>query len=237
MAVGEHRTRIRSYPIRSHRQSSKNRSSILEFGQNLLRGILLPAGSRSAGRSLTELHVRPGRSRDLRQVTEVYNHYVERTAVTFEVVPALLSDRIAWFREHASTGRYRLLVATDGGDRVLGWATSSPFRPRAAYATTVEASVYCRPEFAGLGIGSRLYESLFESIQGEDIERVVAGVTLPNPASVRLHRRFGFRRVGTFHRVGRKLGRYWDVAWFERPLRPSGPEAEKGPRSPQVPAA
>jgi phosphinothricin acetyltransferase len=157
---------------------------------------------------------------------EVYNHYVAQTPVTFEVAPVHPSDRSAWLHEHSSGGRYRLLVATEGGGRIVGWATTSPFRPRAAYATTVEASVYCRAGFVGLGIGSRLYQGLFEAIQDEDIERIVAGVTLPNPASVRLHRSFGFRRVGTFHRVGRKFDRYWDVAWFERPLR-----------VPQVPAA
>ncbi len=185
----------------------------------------------------TKLFVRPGRRRDLAQVVEVYNHYVDRTAVTFEVVPVRPADRTAWFREHSSGGRYRLIVATDGQGRVIGWSTSSPFRPRAAYATTVEASVYCRPEFVGRGVGSRLYTALFSSIQEEDIERVVAGVTLPNRASVRLHRRFGFRRVGTFHRVGRKLGGSWDVAWFERPLRAPVEGRADAAHSPQVPAA
>jgi phosphinothricin acetyltransferase len=179
--------------------------------------------------AITNLELRAGRRRDLEQVLEVYNHYVERSAATFEVTPVRPAERLGWLREHSSGGRYRLWVAVDPGDRLHGWATSSPFRPRAAYATTVEASVYCRPESVGLGIGSRLYRTLFASIQGEDVERIVAGVTMPNPASVRLHRRFGFRRVGTFHRVGRKFDRYWDVAWYERPLRVSSEVA--GPSS------
>lgn len=166
-----------------------------------------------------EVELRVGRPGDLEGIFEVYNHYVHRSPATFEVDPVRRADRREWFREHSSSGRHRLWVATNLGDRVLGWATSSPFRPRAAYATTVETSVYCRPGFAGRGIGTRLYDALFASIQGEDIERAVAAVTLPNPASVRLHRRFGFRPVGTFHRVGRKFGRYWDVLWLERPLR------------------
>lgn len=187
---------------------------------------MLHPGIPARGGERTKLEIRPGRAGDLREIVEVYNHYVERTPVTFEVAALRPADRRAWFREHSCGGRYRLWVAADADTGVLGWATSGPFRPRAAYATTVEASVYCRPEFVGRGIGSKLYTSLFDSIREEDIERVVAGVTLPNPASVRLHLSFGFRRVGTFHRVGRKFGRYWDVAWFERPLR-----------LPQVPAA
>ena len=174
------------------------------------------------------VRVRPGRSADLPSVLDVYNHYVERSPATFEVALVRPSERAGWLHEHLAGGRYRLWVATDPEGLLVGWATSSPFRPRAAYATTVESSVYCRAGYEGRGIGSRLYESLFRSIAEEDIERVVAGITLPNPASVRLHRRFGFHRVGTFHRVGRKFDRFWDVAWFERPLRTSAP---------QVPAA
>ena len=158
----------------------------------------------------------------------MYNHYVETTPVTFEVRPVVPADRRAWFEEHSRGGRHRLVVAVDASEGVVGWATSSEFRPRAAYATTVEASVYCRAGFGRQGIGTRLYSTLFRAIDAEDIERIVAGVTLPNRASVRLHRKFGFRRVGTFHRVGRKFDRFWDVAWFERPLRLD---------LPQVPAA
>jgi phosphinothricin acetyltransferase len=161
--------------------------------------------------------VRAGEPSDLSEVLALYNHYVERTASTFEVSPVTSETRREWFREHSTAGRHRLLVASDPERRIVGWATTSPFRPRAAYATTVEASVYVRDGWSGQGIGSALYTRLFESIQEEDIERVVAGITLPNPASVALHRRFGFRHVGTFSRVGRKFGRYWDVAWYERP--------------------
>jgi phosphinothricin acetyltransferase len=167
---------------------------------------------------VSELEVRPGVVRDLSSIVAIYNHYVEHSAVTFDLVPVRPEDRVSWIHVHTSGGRHRLLVAIASG-RLVGWATTSPFRERAAYATTVESSVYCAPDHVRRGVGSRLYQALFESIAAEDIERIVAGVTTPNPASLRLHRRFGFRRVGTFHRVGRKFGRYWDVAWFERPLR------------------
>jgi phosphinothricin acetyltransferase len=78
--------------------------------------------------------------------------------------------------------------------------------------------VYCRADAVGRGIGTRLYEGLFEALLSEDIHRIVAGVSLPNPGSIALHQRFGFRPVGVFSSVGRKFDRYWDVAWFERPL-------------------
>lgn len=79
-------------------------------------------------------------------------------------------------------------------------------------------SVYCAPEAAGRGIGTLLYTSLFEALDGEDLHRAYAGIALPNEASARLHTRFGFRHVGTYEQVGRKFGKYWDVAWYEKKL-------------------
>ncbi len=171
------------------------------------------------------LVVRPAVAADLPALTDIYNHYVVNTTITFDLRPFEPAERRAWFDEHAPSGRHRLLVASrsdlsDGRDSsIWGYATTSRWRPKAAYDTTVEASVYCRTDAVGRGIGSQLYKALFESIASEDINRLVAGVSLPNPASVALHERFGFRQIGVFSGVGRKFGRYWDVAWFERPLR------------------
>lgn len=163
--------------------------------------------------------IRPARVSDLPEILAIYNHYVEQSAATFEVARLTVDDRRDWFGEHSRGGRHRLLVAVEGDGRLLGWATTSPFRARAAYATTVESSVYCRPGETGRGVGTHLYRAIFEAIRDEDVERIVAGIALPNPASVALHQRFAFRPVGTFTRVGRKFGQYWDVLWMERPAR------------------
>ena len=160
--------------------------------------------------------IRPATLSDLPALTEIYNHYIAHTTITFDLHPFEPDDRRAWFDDHSSTGRHRLLVAEEEGSGVLGYATTSRWRPKAAYDTTVESSVYCRPDAVGRGIGGTLYSALFESIGEEDVHRIVAGISQPNPASVALHVRFGFRQVGTFSSVGRKFGRYWDVAWFER---------------------
>ncbi len=169
-----------------------------------------------AGREMG-LDVRWGEERDLPEIVEIYNHYVIGSPATFEVEPLRPEDRRSWFEVHRTDPRHRLVVAAQAPGRILGWASTSEFRPRAAYATTVEASVYLRPEAVGQGVGSRLYASLFDAIRDADVERIVAGICLPNDACVALHRKFGFTRVGVFSRVGRKFGRYWDVAWFERP--------------------
>jgi phosphinothricin acetyltransferase len=181
--------------------------------------------------------IRDGRATDLEAVVRIYNHFVVNTPATFDLEPVRVEDRREWLAQHTSGGRHRLVVAEEGGE-VVGWATTSPFRPRAAYATTVESSVYCAPTSQGRGLGTRLYRHLFESLRTEDIERIVAGITLPNPASLTLHERFGFRTVGTFSRVGRKFGRYWDVRWLERPGEgPAGPDRDgKVPATPMGPA-
>jgi len=159
--------------------------------------------------------IRPAVAADLPPLTEIYNYYVIHTPVTFDIEPYTIARRAAWFDQFATSGRYRLWVAEENGV-VLGYASTARFRPKAAYETTVETSIYCAPDAIGKGIGTQLYRALFGAVQGEDIHMFVAGYTLPNPASAKLHERFGFQPVGVFAENGRKFGRYWDVAWNER---------------------
>jgi phosphinothricin acetyltransferase len=161
--------------------------------------------------------VRAARPTDLPALTDIYNHYVATSGVTFDTTPFTVQARQEWFSHYASTGPHRLLVAVDGDD-VLGYATSSPFRPKPGYASSVETSVYLRHDATGRGLGTMLYRALLEALADLGLHRAYAGVALPNDASVALHERLGFREVGTYVEVGRKLGRYWDVRWFERPL-------------------
>jgi phosphinothricin acetyltransferase len=150
---------------------------------------------------------------------DIYNHYVLTTPITFDTVTFTPDGRIDWLRSHPEDGPHRLLVAQDvSSARILGYATSSPFRPKAAYSTSVEVSVYCSDLARGRGVGTLLYKTLFEALAGEDVHRAYAGITQPNEASARLHARFGFSHVGTYAEVGRKFGRYWDVAWYEKAL-------------------
>jgi phosphinothricin acetyltransferase len=159
--------------------------------------------------------VRPARLDDLPRLTEIYNHYIVNTAITFDIEPVSVDDRRAWFAQFGSEGRHRLFVAETEGV-VQGYAGSHRFRTKAAYDTTVETTIYCTPEATGRGIGGKLYDALFAAIDGEDVRVAIAGITLPNEASVAIHTRFGFEPAGLMHDVGRKFGRYWDVLWMER---------------------
>jgi phosphinothricin acetyltransferase len=164
---------------------------------------------------LSGFAVRAARVGDLPRLTEVYNYYVVHSPATFDVDAKTLEQRREWFAQFAETGRHRLLVAEDGGV-VLGYAGTMRWRPKPAYDTTVETSIYCAPESLGRGVGVLLYAALFEAIAGEEVHRIVAGFVPPNPASAALHERFGFQPVGLFSEVGYKFGRYWDVCWMEK---------------------
>jgi phosphinothricin acetyltransferase len=166
-----------------------------------------------------EVQVRPGVEEDLKALTDLYNHYVRETPITFDTEPYTPEERRPWLLSHPEDGPHRLRVAADADSQeILGYATSSPYRAKPAYATSVETTVYVAPGAGGRGIGSLLYAALFEALAGEDLHRAYAGIAQPNEASARLHTRFGFRHVGTYREVGRKFGRYWDVAWYEKPL-------------------
>jgi phosphinothricin acetyltransferase len=79
-------------------------------------------------------------------------------------------------------------------------------------------TVYVAADATGKGIGTALYRDLFPRLAKQDVHRALAGITLPNPASLALHARFGFRQVAHFTENGRKLGRYWDVVWWEKEM-------------------
>lgn len=162
--------------------------------------------------------IRPAEDGDLEDLTRIYNHYVRETPATFDIEPYSLEDRRAWLADFDAAGPYRCWVAVGDG-RVEGWACTRQFRTKAAYDRTVETSVYLDPDRTGRGLGSRLYGALFESLADSSLHLAVGGVTLPNPASVALHRRFGFEPAGVLPEVGWKFGRYWDVAWFSKRLQ------------------
>jgi phosphinothricin acetyltransferase len=158
--------------------------------------------------------IRAAEDGDIPSLNEIYAHYVRDSHVTFDVEPTTEVARRTWLGEHPG-GRHRVVVAAVDGV-VVAFASSSPYRPRRAYDTTVETSAYVAPDHLGRGLGSALYAELLRGLEGEDVHRAVAGIALPNDASVALHRRFGFERIGRFTEQGRKFGRYWDVEWYER---------------------
>lgn len=173
---------------------------------------------RSSGSTqVGEVAFRAAEPQDLAAINRIYNRYVLGSHYTFDVEPTSMEWRAEWFSHYGREGRWRVMVAV-AADGVVGYATSSRFRPKPAYETSVETSIYLDPDAAGRGVGTGLYATLFASLEDEDVHRAYAGIALPNPASIALHERMGFKRVAYFTEQGRKFGRYWDVAWYEKAL-------------------
>ena len=154
----------------------------------------------------------------------IYAPYVTDTVITFETVPpdeAEMAGRIT-----AAVDSHAWLVLVDAG-RIAGYAYGSPYKARAAYRWSCEVSVYLELGRRRTGAGRMLYDELFTRLVARGFRTAVAGMTLPNDASVGLHRAMGFEPVGTYRRIGWKHRAWHDVAWTQRTLGVgSGPPAE-----------
>ncbi|MEE4361646.1 MAG: N-acetyltransferase family protein [Pseudomonadales bacterium] len=163
------------------------------------------------------MHIREGSAGDLPSLTDLYNHYVVNTAITFDLEPFTVEARSAWFERFGRTPRHRLLVLDDGSS-LLGYACSGALRPKAAYDRSVETSIYLDPAHCGQGHGRRLYGALLDLLAEAGVHRCYGVITAPNPASEQLHRSLGFQPIGRMSECGRKFDRWWDVIWMERTL-------------------
>lgn len=145
----------------------------------------------------------------------IYAPYVRETTVSFELVPPTpeqMAERIA-----AAQARHAWLVLEEDG-RVVGYAYANRFSARPAYRWSVEVSIYLDRDRHRTGGGRRLYEALLERLAERGYRRAMAGMSLPNDASVAFHRALGFEPVGTYRRVGWKQGAWRDVAWVQRTI-------------------
>jgi L-amino acid N-acyltransferase YncA len=156
--------------------------------------------------------IRNARATDAAAICHIYNHYILNTTITFEELPldvAEMAERIK-----ACTVNLPWIVLEEKG-AVTGYAYAGPWKARSAYRHTVESSVYLSAAETGRGLGTLLYEALFRQLREHTIHAVVAGITLPNQASVALHEKSGFVKVGHFREVGRKFNSWLDVGYWE----------------------
>ena len=173
-----------------------------------------------------DVQIRDARPDDAAACLAVYTPYVEQSVVSFEEVPPTLGEmrhRI----ENALQSHAWLVLETGG--RVRGYAYGGPYKERPAYRWACEVSVYLEPRRQRTGAGRALYEELFARLVERGFLTAVAGMTLPNPASVGLHTAMGFEPVGTWRRIGWKSGAWHDVHWMQRTLA-EGAEPPPDPR-------
>ena len=154
--------------------------------------------------------------RDADAVRAIYNVEVAESTVTFDLVPRTPAEQLAWIDEH--TGGHPAIVAVDGGGEVVGFASVSPYRPRPAYAPTVEDSVYVRRDHRGRGVGRLLLTDLVALARDHGFHSMIGRIVGGHDASIALHRACGFEEVGREREVGRKMGRWLDVVLMQKLL-------------------
>lgn len=159
--------------------------------------------------------VRPALPSDAERIREIYNVEVLGATVTFDLIPRSAEDQAAWMESHA--GVYPVIVAEDDGE-VVGFASLSPYRPRPAYSTTVEDSVYVATSHRGAGVGKLLLAELVERGKAHGFHSIIGRIVGDHAASIALHRSCGFELVGIEREVGRKFSKWLDVAVMQRLL-------------------
>ena len=162
-----------------------------------------------------EVVIRAAERRDADGIRTVYNHYVNESTTLFDMVPRTLDEQVQWIDEHS--GVHPALVAELDG-QIVGFGSLSSFRPRPAYSTTVEDSVYVRRDQQGKGVGKALLDELVALATSHGFHAMMARIVGGHDASIALHRALGFETVGTEREVGRKFGRWLDVVVMQRLL-------------------
>ena len=150
---------------------------------------------------------------DAQQIAKIYNYYIEKTVITFEEQLVSANDIQSRIEKIKQAGHIWLVAEID--TQVVGYAYSAPWRDRSAYRFASEVSVYLSSDSQGKGIGSLLYQSLFEQLKLTQINILIGGITLPNEASVAIHEKFGMEKVAHFREVGYKFEQWLDVGYWQ----------------------
>jgi len=167
---------------------------------------------------------------DLPGICDLVNHYILHSAIHWDSEPWPVEE---WRRQwRAGRERYPWLVAHTARG-LAGVAYGSPFKTRAAYAWSAQCTIYLAPQSIGQGIGKALYGKLFQLMDAQGFSTIIAGVALPNDASLAIHRSFGFEPVAHYRRVGWKHGQWMDLVDLQR----MGPQAAEQPEPPRAVSA
>jgi L-amino acid N-acyltransferase YncA len=161
--------------------------------------------------------IREARSDDADAIARIYNHYIAHTVVTFE--EALVStEELTQRIEKVQTASLPWLVVEQERD-VVGYAYAGPWHARCAYRFSAEVTVYLAPDHVGRGLGALLYGALLPMLRARGFHSVIAGIALPNPASIALHEKFGLHKAAHYEEVGYKFNRWIDVGYWQKVWR------------------
>ena len=161
--------------------------------------------------------IRDARSEDAEAIASIYNYYVVQTPVTFEEEPVTASQMAVRIDDVIATSLPWIVLERDS--IIVGYAYATKWKARSAYRFSVESTVYLARHAVGQGLGTYLYQALIDRLRALNINTVVGGITLPNPASVALHEKVGMRKVAQFERIGYKFSAWRDVGYWQMCLK------------------
>jgi L-amino acid N-acyltransferase YncA len=161
---------------------------------------------------MATMMIRPVAEDDFIAIASITNHYIATTAIHFAYEPVTAEQLMEMWQSHDNHPWFVV------GDRqgVVGYAKSGVWRERQAYSWTAEVGLYLAPHACGRGLGAGLYDALLDDLPRRGFRSAIAGITLPNDASIALHRKAGFERVGTFEDAGWKHGKWHAVEFWQR---------------------
>jgi phosphinothricin acetyltransferase len=160
--------------------------------------------------------IRAAEERDSEGIARIYNHYIAGSTITFEEEAVSAADMCS--RLAAASGSRLPWLVCESSQLVKGYAYASKWNDRSAYRFTAEVTAYLAPDSLGAGLGTTLYEALFDELRRLSYHTVIAGIALPNTASIALHENFGMEKVAHFSEVGYKFGRWVDVGYWQGTL-------------------
>lgn len=164
-------------------------------------------------------YVRTAEVKDAAAIAAIYNHYILHSVISFEEEVVSVEEMTC--RITAIADKFPWLVCEtkqDNEKAIVGYAYACPYKSRSAYRHTVETTIYLSAQHCGQGIGSNLYETLFNRLNKMDFHTAISAIALPNRASVRLHERFGFSKVGELQEIGYKYDKWIDVGYWQKDL-------------------
>ena len=157
--------------------------------------------------------IRNVKPEDATAIADIYNHYTKNTIITFEEEEISESDMAERVKNVISDHLPWIVAESDG--EILGYAYAAKWKSRSAYRYTVESTIYLEPDKVGHGVGSMLYKELISRVKQDNMHAIIGIIALPNPSSVSLHEKFGFKRVAYFKEVGTKFGKWIDVGTWQ----------------------
>lgn len=159
--------------------------------------------------------IRKFQDKDLQPIVDILNYYVKNDVCIFQMEPYSYTEIKQKFQSILQT--YPVFIAEAEG-KLVGFAYGSRWRDRPAYAQSVETSIYIHPDYKHSGLGKPLYQKLISALSEMNFHLVVAGMTMPNKGSQKLHEKLGFEKVGEFKDAGMKFGQWHNVGFWQKVL-------------------